>query len=148
MASWFDQHQIKDRQVVFPAAPFPLSPPAGCVFIQPGVRFSFWHPTVFNHTTVSTWPRHLSLSKVRIPSAPAVHFHQTDTPSCCRGHRPWRQLLAFRYPTLRRSTDSLSRRLLISSEKGSRLARWSSSMFRRSRWRLDGLVFRGLGFTL
>lgn len=47
--------------------------------------------------------------------------------------------------------DSLSRLEMTSSEKGSRLARRSSSEFRRSRWRLDGFDLPpsvGAGLTL
>lgn len=47
--------------------------------------------------------------------------------------------------------DSLSRLEMMSSGKGSRLARRSSSEFRRSRWRLDGLDLApsaGGGLTL
>lgn len=52
---------------------------------------------------------------------------------------PLQWLLTLKYPTLKRRTDSLSRRERISSEKGRRSVSRSSSPFRRSRWRLDGL---------
>lgn len=55
------------------------------------------------------------------------------------GSSPLKKLLTFRYPTLRRSTESLSRRVRTSSVKGSRLVSLSSSPLSRSRWRLDGL---------
>lgn len=47
--------------------------------------------------------------------------------------------------------DSLSRLDMTSSGKGKRLASWSNSEFRRSRWRLDGLDLApsmGGGLTL
>lgn len=47
--------------------------------------------------------------------------------------------------------DSLSRLDITSSGKGKRLASWSNSEFRRSRWRLDGLDLApsmGGGLTL
>lgn len=52
---------------------------------------------------------------------------------------PLQWFLTLKYPTLKRRTDSLSRRERISSEKGRRSVSRSSSPFRRSRWRLDGL---------
>lgn len=51
---------------------------------------------------------------------------------------PLKKPFTLKQPTLRRSTDSLSRRVRMSSEKGSRSVRRSSSPFSRSLWRLEG----------
>lgn len=50
-----------------------------------------------------------------------------------------KKLFVRRKLTLSLRMESLSRLEMTSSGKGSRLARRSSSEFRRSRWRLDGL---------
>lgn len=75
-----------------------------------------------------------------------------EPPEWNPGHSPLKKLLTFRYPTLRRSTDSLSRRDRTSSVKGSRLVSLSSSPLSRSLWRLEGLDLMpsgggGLGLT-
>lgn len=57
----------------------------------------------------------------------------------CGWSLPLKKLLTLRYPTLRRRTDSLSRRERTSSGNGSRSISLSSSPFSRSRWRFDGL---------
>lgn len=64
---------------------------------------------------------------------------------------PEKKPLVRRKLTLSLRMESLSRLAMTSSEKGSRLARRSSSEFRRSRWRLDGLDLApsvGAGLTL
>lgn len=75
------------------------------------------------------------------------HFispHSTDISTnlwicTCGWSLPLKKLLTLRYPTLRRRTDSLSRRERTSSGNGSRSISLSSSPFSRSRWRFDGL---------
>lgn len=75
------------------------------------------------------------------------HFispHSTDISTnlwiyTCGWSLPLKKLLTLRYPTLRRRTDSLSRRERTSSGNGRRSISLSSSPFSRSRWRFDGL---------
>lgn len=80
------------------------------------------------------------------PVSSSVRENNTWTERCIistreeqPGSSPLKKLLIFRYPTLRRSTESLSRRVRTSSVKGSRLVSLSSSPLSRSLWRLDGL---------
>ena len=128
----------------------PVSLPARLPFIIPSIMFRLWH---LQHSELGpsgaeyyTLPHTFALVTLNISHL----FHVSVTLSTTEpwGHWPWKWLLTLRYPTLSRRTDSLSRRPRTSSENGSRPVRRSSSTFRRSRWRLDGLVFTGGGFKL
>ena len=61
---------------------------------------------------------------------------------------PWKYVLVLRNATANLKIDNRSNFDRIFCSKGSREAKWSSSPFRRSLWRLEGLLLAWLELSL
>lgn len=142
----------KDELYIYMSEVFlPLCPQVLCE-VWKAISDSGGRQRVSSCFKTTTWHLPSSISRfVKHPWCCISTSHHLEPPVKSCVFLPEKKLLVRRKLTLSLKMDSLSKLEITSSEKGSRLASRSSSEFRRSRWRLDGLDLApsgGVGLTL